>query len=140
MKTMRYYGRDLLLALALVAIVAGAACDGCRDEPEPMPEPVAEEPSRRDQHPRRGDRPRGHRRDPEPGGAGGRSMTVGEALPVEMHRVRELSQQYAEMRGMPNVRRTGNHDHERQPVRRRKGDDRAGRCRHVRRAQGSAGV
>ena len=43
-----FYGRDLLLALAVVAIIAGASCDGCRDEPEPMPEPVAEEPSRRD--------------------------------------------------------------------------------------------
>ena len=30
-------------------------------------------------------------------------MTVGEALPVEMQRVRELSQQYAEMCGIPNV-------------------------------------
>ena len=49
MKTRRgYYGRDLLIALAVVAAV-GAGCDGCRDEPAPMPEPVAEEPSRRDQ-------------------------------------------------------------------------------------------
>ena len=47
---MRFYGRDLLLALSMVAIIAGASCDGCRDEPEPaMIPPVAEEPSRRDQ-------------------------------------------------------------------------------------------
>ena len=51
MRPRRYYGRDLLLALSLVAIIAGASCDGCRGEPEPIPEPqpVAEEPSRRDQ-------------------------------------------------------------------------------------------
>ena len=46
---MRFNGRDLLLTLSMVAIIAGASCDGCRDEPEPQPiPPVVEEPSRRD--------------------------------------------------------------------------------------------
>ena len=38
MKDTRGAGRDLLIALSLVALV-GAGCDGCRAEPEPEPMP-----------------------------------------------------------------------------------------------------
>ena len=48
---MRYstMGRDLLVALSLVAVLAGAGCAGCRDEPEQAVAPApAPEPSRQD--------------------------------------------------------------------------------------------
>lgn len=41
--------RDVLIVLTTVAVLAGAGCDGCRDEPEQVAAPApAPEPSRQD--------------------------------------------------------------------------------------------